>query len=49
MTVSIGAAQRLPGESTAAFIERADAALYLSKRGGRDRVTFNDEKRLLAA
>ena len=39
VTVSAGLAQRRPGESVAAFVERADAALYASKRTGRNRVT----------
>ena len=39
VTVSAGLAERRPGESLAAFVERADAALYESKRTGRDRVT----------
>ena len=32
-------APRLPGEAAAALLERADAALYASKRAGRNRVT----------
>lgn len=40
LTVSIGIAHWRCGQDTiAAFIERADAALYESKRGGRNRVT----------
>ena len=39
VTVSIGLAQRRPGEQAACLLERADAALYVSKRGGRNRVT----------
>jgi diguanylate cyclase len=39
VTISAGYAQRQPGESIPSFIERADAALYASKRGGRNRVT----------
>ncbi|MCA9674282.1 MAG: sensor domain-containing diguanylate cyclase [Kofleriaceae bacterium] len=39
VTVSIGVAQRRPGEDLAAAIDRADAAMYASKRAGRDRVT----------
>jgi diguanylate cyclase len=38
ITVSIGVAQFRPGESAAQLIERCDAALYLAKRTGRDRV-----------
>lgn len=39
ITLSAGFAQRLPGESPAALLGRADAALYASKRGGRNRIT----------
>jgi len=39
VTVSIGVAQRRPGETAAALVGRADAALYASKRGGRNRLT----------
>ena len=39
MTISAGLAQRLPGESASALMERADAALYASKRTGRDKIT----------
>ncbi len=39
VTVSIGLAQKLPGETATALLERADEALYASKRGGRNRVT----------
>jgi diguanylate cyclase len=38
VTISIGVARHLPGESIAAFMERADKALYQAKRTGRDRV-----------
>ena len=38
ITVSIGVAQLRPGESTTQLIERCDAALYLAKRTGRNRV-----------
>ena len=38
ITVSIGVAQFRPGESVAELIERCDAALYLAKRTGRNRV-----------
>ena len=34
VTVSAGFALRAPGETPAALLERADAALYVSKRGG---------------
>jgi diguanylate cyclase len=37
-TVSIGVATYHPGDVAISLIERADAALYRAKRGGRDRV-----------
>ena len=40
VTVSIGAAERRPGETAAAWMSRADAALYAVKRGGRDAAAF---------
>ena len=44
VTISIGVAQRLLGESASTFIERADAALYTSKRNGRNRVTCDGDR-----
>jgi len=38
VTVSIGATWFIPGESTADFLSRADAAMYRAKREGRNRV-----------
>lgn len=38
ITVSIGVAERLPGESGDSLIARADAALYRAKRDGRNRI-----------
>jgi diguanylate cyclase (GGDEF)-like protein len=38
VTVSLGVAQRRPGESRSSVIERADQAMYTAKRSGRDRV-----------
>jgi diguanylate cyclase len=40
ITVSVGVAAYRNDESLASFIERADAALYASKREGRNRVTL---------
>lgn len=42
ITVSAGLAERRPGEGTASLIERADAALYASKRAGRNRTSSAD-------
>ena len=39
ITVSLGYAMREGGEGGADFVDRADAALYASKRGGRNRST----------
>jgi diguanylate cyclase len=39
VTVSIGVAQYVRGEGAGSFIERADTALYQSKRSGRDQVS----------
>ena len=38
ITASMGIARLRPGETAAAWIERADRALYLAKNGGRDRI-----------
>ena len=42
VTVSVGLAERRLGETAASLVERADAALYASKRAGRDCVTDAD-------
>jgi diguanylate cyclase (GGDEF)-like protein len=38
ITISVGIAERHPGESRDAFIARADEALYVAKNSGRNRV-----------
>ena len=40
ITVSLGVAQRQLAEKSAAHVERADTALYMSKRTGRNKVTL---------
>ncbi len=42
ITISAGMAERRPGESGHSLMERSDAALYASKRGGRNRVSCAD-------
>ena len=49
VTVSIGVAEYVKGEGPGALVERADAALYASKRAGRDRVTCAEGGRSEAA
>lgn len=44
ITISSGFAERRPGETGHSVMERADAALYTSKRGGRNRVTAAEAK-----
>ncbi|MCU0690379.1 MAG: diguanylate cyclase [Polyangiaceae bacterium] len=39
-TVSIGAAQARPGELVSSLLRRADAAMYASKRGGKNQVSM---------
>ncbi|WP_248805768.1 GGDEF domain-containing protein [Pseudomonas sp. MWU13-2100] len=40
LTVSLGCATLLPGESTESLLRRADNALYVAKREGRNRLTM---------
>jgi diguanylate cyclase len=49
ITISSGFAERRPGEMGINVMERADAALYESKRGGRNRVSNADRKQEAAA
>ena len=39
VTISAGVAQRRPGETGSSLLDRADEALYASKRTGRNKVT----------
>jgi diguanylate cyclase len=48
VTISAGVAQRRPGESGSSLLDRADEALYASKRTGRNKVT-NGERMEQAA
>jgi diguanylate cyclase len=49
ITISAGLAQRKAGEASACAMERADAALYISKRAGRNRVTNGERVASVAA
>ncbi len=49
VTVSAGVAQRRPGESASELMERADTALYVSKRAGRNRTTSAEPAREVQA
>ena len=49
VTISIGLAERVRGESAGALVGRADEALYASKRGGRNRLTMAAEASAKAA
>ena len=49
VTISAGVAQRHRGESGSQILDRADAALYVSKHNGRDRVTNGERMRTSAA
>jgi PleD family two-component response regulator len=41
ISVSVGLAELVAGETASALVARADAALYRSKRSGRDRLTVD--------
>ena len=41
ITISLGVAERLPGESAHALFERVDSALYAAKSGGRNRTVVD--------
>ncbi len=43
ITVSIGVARLMVGDTPASLIQRADACLYGAKRAGRNRVVNEDE------
>lgn len=47
-TVSIGAAQHLPGESVEQLLGRADSAVYAAKRSGRNQVRVPVDQPVLA-
>jgi diguanylate cyclase len=49
VTISIGFAERFSNESASSLLERADAALYASKRSGRDKTTRADNLKRAAA
>jgi diguanylate cyclase len=49
ITVSLGVAERIKREKPESHIERADSALYTSKRTGRNKVTVEDLKVAKAA
>jgi len=49
VTVSVGATLARPGESIAALLERVDAHMYASKRGGRNQVTTDEGERPAAS
>ncbi len=40
VTVSLGAAELVPGENFKSFIDRADKAMYKSKKNGRNKLTY---------
>ena len=44
VTLSVGVALARKGDNPESIIERADEALYMSKRGGRNQVHFQPAK-----
>jgi two-component system, cell cycle response regulator len=44
MTCSLGVAEWQPGNTIDALLQRADMALYLAKKGGRNRVVAADQQ-----
>jgi PleD family two-component response regulator len=42
VTISLGASVYQDGDGTASFIERADAAMYRAKCGGRNRIKMQN-------
>ncbi|MGQ2990379.1 MAG: GGDEF domain-containing protein [Brevundimonas sp.] len=49
VTISAGLAERHTGESGSQLLDRSDAALYVSKHNGRDRVTSAERMKTAAA
>lgn len=49
ITLSVGVAIYRPGEPSTELIQRADEALYSAKRGGRNRVVYEDQPGATAA
>jgi diguanylate cyclase len=43
VTLSVGVAIAMPGDNLEALLERADAAMYTAKRGGRNRISVAGE------